>query len=114
MSSAKVTWHGMKELRAALKTNAKLEDVKKVVKLNGSELQKKAQQAAPYDTGNLRRSIKLDVSDNGMTATVTAHAEYAPYVEYGTRYMDAQPYMTPSFEEQEKQFASDLKKLVKG
>ena len=40
-------------------------------------------------------------------------AEYAAYVEYGTRYMNAQPYMRPSYTAQKEQFKSDLKKLTR-
>ena len=59
------------------------------------------------------RSIGIDISDGGMTATVEPTAEYAPYVELGTRFMEAQPYLKPAFEEQKKQFEKDLQKLVR-
>ena len=48
-----------------------------------------------------------------MTATVEPTAEYAPYVELGTRFMEAQPFLKPAFEEQKKQFEKDLKELVR-
>jgi len=50
---------------------------------------------APVDTGNLMNSIAADkVRD--MTWRVTASAEYAIYVEIGTRRMDADPYLEPA------------------
>jgi HK97 gp10 family phage protein len=50
---------------------------------------------APVDTGNLMNSIAADkVRD--MTWRVTANAEYAIYVELGTRRMDAVPYLEPA------------------
>ena len=73
----------------------------------------KAQRNAPVDTGTLKRSIGIDISDGGMTATVEPTAEYAPYVELGTRFMEAQPHLKPAFEEQKKQFEKDLQKLVR-
>lgn len=103
---------GLDKLEKQLKKNATLNDVKKVVKQNGAELHKKAQRNVPVDSGTLKRSIGLELSDGGMTAEVEATAEYSEYVEYGTRYMDAQPYIRPALKEQERQFKSDMKKLI--
>jgi len=97
----------------ALEKASKTDGIKKAVQLNASELQRKAQRRAPVDTGFLRRSITLDFKDSGMTASIKPTAEYAPYVEYGTRFMSAQPFIRPSFYEQEKKFIKDIEKLMK-
>lgn len=110
---AELKIEGVDELMKALKKNVKLDDVKRVVKQNGSELQTAAERVVPVDTGTLKRSIGLEIKDSGLTAEVEPTAEYAPYVEYGTRYMRAQPYLRPSLERQEGQFKADMKKLVK-
>ena len=47
-----------------------------------------------------------------MTAEVEPKADYAPYVELGTRFMEAQPYLAPAFRDQIGQFRKDMKKLV--
>ena len=104
---------GMDKLEKQLKKNVTLNDVKKVVRKNGVGLQKAAQEKAPIDTGTLKRSVGIDITDSGMTATVEPTAEYSAYVEYGTRFMKAQPYMKPALEEQEKLFKADMQKLVK-
>lgn len=104
---------GMDKLEKQLKKNVTLNDVKKVVRKNGVGLQKATQKKAPVDTGTLKRSIGIDITDSGMTATVEPTAEYSAYVEYGTRFMKAQPYMKPALEEQEKLFKADMQKLVK-
>lgn len=104
---------GVKELRLALNKKADMSAVKRVVKQNGAELQVRAQRNAPVDTGNLKRSVRLDISDRGLTAESEATAEYAPYVEWGTRYMEAQPYMRPAFIEQKEQFRRDMDRLTK-
>lgn len=120
----KIKLEGMEKLQVKLKKNVQMSDVKRVVRKNGSELQKKAQKNAPVGTpqstgipgyvgGTLKRSIGLDITDGGMTAEVEPTAEYAAYVEYGTRYMNAQPYMRPSYAIQKEQFKSDLKKLTR-
>ena len=115
---------GFEKLEAKLTKNMDLSAVKTVVKKSGSEMQKKAQKNAPVGTpqstgipgyvgGTLKRSIGLDITDGGMTAEVEPTAEYAAYVEYGTRYMNAQPYMRPSYTAQKEKFKSDLKKLTR-
>ncbi len=110
---ATVKFEGIAKLNKGLKKRMDMSAVKTVVKKNGSDMQRKAQRNVPVDTGTLRRSINLEISDGGMTATVEPTAEYAPYVELGTRFMEAQPFLKPAFEEQKKQFEKDLKELVR-
>ena len=120
----KIKLEGMEKLQVKLKKNVQMSDVKRVVRKNGSELQKKAQKNAPVGTpqstgipgyvgGTLKRSIGLDITDGGMTAEVEPLAEYAAYVEYGTRYMNAQPYLRPAFNEQKEKFKQDMRKLAR-
>jgi HK97 gp10 family phage protein len=120
----KIKLEGMEKLQVKLKKNVQMSDVKRVVRKNGSELQKKAQKNAPVGTpqstgipgyvgGTLKRSIGLDITDGGMTAEVEPLAEYAAYVEYGTRYMNAQPYLKPAFNEQKEKFKQDMRKLAR-
>lgn len=115
---------GLKELQKALNTQEAQAEVKKIVRHNGAELQSKAQQKADFrghyvgnkfvpPTGNLKRSIGLEITDGGLTAEVEPMAEYAGYVEVGTRFMEAQPYLKPAFDEQKKKFESDMQKLVR-
>lgn len=114
---AKIKIEGLEELEKKLKANATLNDVKKVVRQNGRELQKKIQGNADfkkdYQTGTTKRSVNLEIKDGGLTAETGAKTEYAPYLEYGTRFMEAQPFTRPAFNEQEKQFKNDLSKLVR-
>ena len=103
---------GMEKLQKKLKKNVQMDDVKQVVRHNGAEMQTKAQQNAPVDTGALKRSIGLEITDSGMSAEIEPTAEYAPYVELGTRFMEAQPYLKPAFDDQKEKFKRDMKKLV--
>lgn len=103
---------GIEKIQNKLRQNVQMADVKKVVRHNGAEMQAKAQQNAPVDTGTLKRSIGIEITDGGMTAEVEPTADYAPYVELGTRFMEAQPYLGPAFNEQKEKFKKDMKKLV--
>jgi len=102
---------GAKVLAQDLKYLAKGGPVIKIVKLNGAELQQKAQHNCPVDTGTLKRSIDLRFTSDGLTAKVEAHTNYAAYVEYGTRYMRARPYLGRAYNEQLPQFLQDLNRI---
>ena len=115
MSSIKIT--GLKELEKKLKDNVTMNDVKTVVRHNGAELQSKIQDNAEftkgYQTGTTKRSVGLEIIDDGFTAESGPTTEYAPYLEYGTRFMDAQPFVKPALDQQKKEFQSDMQKLVR-
>lgn len=113
----KITFEGLDELEKKLKANVTMNDVKRVVKQNGSELQNKMQAKADfkmgYQTGTTKRSIGLEIKDGGLTAEVAPETEYAPYLEYGTRFMEAQPFVRPALEDQTAQFKKDMQNLVR-
>lgn len=104
---------GLAELEKKFRKNSTMADVKEIVKTNGAELNTNAQRKAPVQTGFLRRSIVFQLANMGFEARVFATAEYAPYLEWGTRFMSAQPFMGPAFRQQSKKFKSDLTRLVK-
>lgn len=108
-----IKWSGLEDLTATIETKVKLESIKTVIKANGAAMQQRAMQKVPVDTGQLKRSIQLDIRDAGLTAVVEPHTDYAAYVEYGTRYMSAQPYIRPAFNETVKQVKADLEKLAR-
>lgn len=104
---------GLDELEKALKEKATMQDVKDVVKMNGAEMQAKAMRNAPVDTGALKRYIMISIFDGGFTSRVNSLMNYAPYVEYGTRFMNAKPFLKPAFNQQKIQFRNDLNRLMK-
>lgn len=108
---------GLDKLQKKLKENVTLDDVKRIVKHHGSKLQDLMQDKADFDkgyqTGETKRSIGLEIQDSGFTADVGPETDYSPYVEYGTRFMSAQPFVKPAYEEQKEQFKRDLNKLMR-
>lgn len=54
---------------------------------------------APVVTGYLKDSIESNSLAIGYEAEVTVGAEYGIYVEFGTRFMAAEPFLGPAFEE---------------
>jgi HK97 gp10 family phage protein len=60
----------------------------------GLEITRHAQAEAPVRTGNLRRNIEFEgVNPQATQARVVSKAPYSVYVNNGTRYQRANPYM---------------------
>ena len=120
---AKISFKGLDKLEKKLIQNAKMEDVKKVVKDNGLTLQGNVVKNAGevtfnkgYFTGNLKQDVAdhgLKLSNGGLTATVGTSVEYGPPLEYGTRYMEAEPFLKAPFEQVKKEFKADIDNLAK-
>lgn len=68
---------------------------------------------APVDTGALRNSIHGEMTGD-TSGEVTAGVEYAPYVEYGTVHMGAQPYMHPAADAVLPGFVAAVKQVAEG
>ena len=56
-----------------------------------------ARQLVPVRTGHLQRSIYATIKE--WVVNIGAEAAYALFVELGTRYMKAQPYLYPAIQE---------------
>lgn len=64
-------------------------------------------------TGATRRSSTVEISNGGMTATVAPSTKYFPYLEYGTRFMQARPTLGPAFRHEAPLFKADIEKIIK-
>ena len=102
-----------------LKENVTLDDVRRIVKKNGADLTKQMKRQTTvayvkgYSTGDTAGSINMKITDGGLTAEVSAGTSYAPYVEYGTRYMSPEPIVQPSLDIVGVKFLSDLSRVMK-
>lgn len=110
---------GLEPLIGTLKDNVTLNDVKRIVAKNGADLtrqmkaQTKISYVKGYSTGDTAGSINLKITNGGMTAEVATGTSYSPYVEYGTRYMSAEPIVQPSLDVIAPKFYSDLSRVMK-
>lgn len=99
--------------------------IRDVVKKNGAELQQQTQKnmleeyKGHYEgkkfvkpTGATRRSAAVEIKDNGMTAVVAPNTSYFPYLEYGTRFMEARPTLGPAFKRVSPIFIEDIKRII--
>jgi len=84
----------------------------------GANIKEYARAIVPVRTGYLQSTIYYRTAE--WEIIVGARALYAGYVEYGTRYMAAQPYLGPAFDFYEPQvvalmvYAIEEAKLVAG
>lgn len=105
---------GIDALQKKLRKNATLADVKFIVKSNGASMTSNSQRLAPVDSGYLKRNILQEVSSDGLESTTEPkNVDYAGYVENGTRFQTAQPFVKPAFDVQKKVFLNDMERLTK-
>lgn len=88
---AKIKIEGLDKLQKKLAKDVTMNDVKRVVRQNGAQLQSKIQEKAEftkgYQTGTTKRSVTLDITDGGFTAEAGPTTEYAPCFEHRAKHM---------------------------
>ena len=60
------------------------------------------------DTGATRSSIFVDPGTPSFEQRIGPTTEYAPFIEFGTRYMSARAFMIPTLEKERKRFIEAL------
>lgn len=112
---------GADEFIRAIDPFKKVRAARGVVKQNGAELTERMMKNANFKghtkngkfippTGATKRSISLRVGE--LRAEVGPSTEYAPYLEYGTRYMSAQPFVFVSLDQQVPIFLKELAEVL--
>lgn len=80
----------------------------------GLEAEGKAKKDTPVDTGRLRNSVSHAVADAERAAYIGTNVEYAPYVELGTRFMRARPFLRPAATEHGEEYKRIMEASMKG
>lgn len=117
-SRVKLDWRGHERLLQKFAKMISLEDAKEIVRENGKQLTNNIANEAifvkGYSTGATKRSIPIGsgLRDGDLTAFAGPTTEYASYPEYGTRKMEAQPYVKPGFDKSRDKFLADLRRLT--
>ena len=80
-------WYG-EEVKEALndELRVRLDEVSDAIALQ-------AQTNCPVKTGKLQESITYYLEDTELTSHIGSEVIYAPFIEFGTRRMQAQPYL---------------------
>ena len=95
---------GVKELQSKFKALDKELQIilSQAVSAGAAVVERDAKIRCPVDTGALRRSLremKQNKTPGRIESQVGTDIEYAPHVEFGTRYQRAQPYLRPALDE---------------
>jgi HK97 gp10 family phage protein len=90
---------GIEEFKAAMQQfdSAMQRHVHRQLASWAADVKALAKQLVPVRTGHLRSSIYAKIQE--WVAEIGAEATYALFVELGTRYMQAQPYLYPAIQE---------------
>lgn len=120
---------GLEELQEELLEQAKMAAIKKVVahqeKNLIEELSKNAVRSSEggvfaggysgieQSIGGIKNSAGCEILDGGLSIEIGTSADYAPYVEYGTTKMPAEPFMQPTAENGGEKFIRELRKVLK-
>jgi HK97 gp10 family phage protein len=70
---------------------------------------------APVLTGTLRRSIHTETAAtaDGAVGRTGTNVEYAPFQEFGTSRMRAQPFLRPAFDENKDEALGEVERALK-
>lgn len=90
---------GLTEARAALLAlpDAFREAVTVTIAEAAEIIETDAKRRAPVRSGELRDSIGSNIRADGLQAAIGSGAPHAPFVEFGTKTMPAQPWLYPAF-----------------
>ena len=118
--------NGADEFIELVNDKAKNELLKKIVKTNGEELQKKMVNNTKYFTGHTdskgvfrkptgatKKSITGVWNPMAISFIAGPGTHYSPYVNFGTRFMTKRPFVTDAFNAQKEIFKRDLERASK-
>lgn len=87
-------------------------EIIRVLDLTTLLVESDAKKLSPVDTGRNRAGI-VRASIGTFKRTVTANTEYAVYLEFGTKYQPARPFMFPAAENNRQQFIRNLTAVLR-
>lgn len=67
--------------------------------------------ATPVDTGKLKNSKEVEIGNGGLENKISWSAEYAGFVNFGTRKMPAQPFASDAVEKVQPSILAALQQL---
>lgn len=106
---------GMNQFIRNVKKKSEVTQKRVDQELNRSSLrvERRAKVYAPWDTGWLSNNI-FSEKQGELSYAVISPVFYSIYVELGTRYMAAQPFLYPAMQEEYWVLMRRLNKIVKG
>ncbi len=87
-------------------------ELAKVVRFFAFRVERGGKQRVRVDTGATKNSIEPTFMDGGLTALIGPTTEYAPHIEFGTRFMAASPFMIPALEAERRPFIAAVGQTI--
>ncbi|WP_413509805.1 HK97-gp10 family putative phage morphogenesis protein [Carnobacterium maltaromaticum] len=111
--SMRLRFEGMNSFVSGMEqlTREIIKEIEGATQETGLRIERSAARKAPFDTGFLSQSIAY-LRKAPLVAEVTAFADYAWYVENGTRRMYAQPFLFPAVKEESERYFRVLRNIV--
>lgn len=92
-------------------------EIKDVTIEMGEKVSQEAKRIVPVRTGALRDSIHVFYEctrgKQDISVGIGTELHYAGYVEYGTRYMSARPYLVPAFLKYELEYEKRVRQILR-
>ncbi|MEC5422125.1 HK97 gp10 family phage protein [Virgibacillus sp. C22-A2] len=92
------------------------DEIKATVAESAEMITSQAKALAPVamvNGGTLKNSISVSYYNSAMSAEIGTPVTYAIFVEMGTRYQSAQPYLFPSYEMERPKYMKALEKALR-
>lgn len=105
-----VEFDGLDVLMAYIDNISVVQDASSILKKHVSKCADKSMKLVPVDTGTLKRSQKVNLKP--MQGTISYNTNYAAYVEYGTRFMQAKHYLQTPFITESMAFMKEIRELT--
>ena len=107
------------EMKIEVKLNPKWKAVEgllvDVMQIAARNVERMAKEIVPVDTGATRNSIEArEADDAGLAWSIGPTTSYAPFLEFGTVYMEARPFLIPSAEKEQPKIIEAVKKITDG
>ena len=105
---------GMNDLQARISALSDCDErIDEALNRGALQIEGDAKRGCPVQTGNLRASITSDLS-KPLVKEVGSNVEYAEFVEYGTRYKAARPFLNSAYEANINEILEDVKQAMLG
>ena len=85
-----------------------------VVAIAAHNVEGRAKELVPVDTGATKNSIQPTFQSGGLAARIGPTTTYAPFLEFGTHRMRARPFLIPALEQNRQPFLEAAKQVFNG
>mgnify|MGYP001615464388 FL=1 len=84
-----------------------------VVAIAAHNVEGRAKELVPVDTGATKNSIQPTFQSGGLAARIGPSTSYAPFLEFGMHRRRARPFMVPALEQNRQPFIDAVRELVR-